>query len=391
MSWTASLQNELVLQHQKQAYRTRTPRHAQSALPDIHIDGQDYLNFGSNDYLGLSRDPEIISAWQQALAEYGTGSGGSPLVTGHTHLHQQFEQELAGWLGYSRALLFPSGYAANQAVLLGLLKKNDVLIADKYCHASMQEAAMSGSAQYRRFPHQNHAALEQQLNQCEKQRILVASEGVFSMDGDITDIGRLKKLCRQHHAWLIIDDAHGIGVLGREGMGSTEHCQAKPDILIVTFGKAFGLMGAAILCNDTVAEYLTQFARHLIYSTAVPPAQAVALSTALCRIRQGDELRKRLTDNIRYFQTAIIQAGLAHRLLPSSTPIQPVLCGDNGHTLKTAALLRANQLYIPAIRPPTVPNGQARLRITLTAAHEHRHIDTLVEGLIHAFHATNQN
>lgn len=381
MNWNDHLQAALDRQTAKQAYRRRTARRADTAPPYLESGGKRYLNFAGNDYLGLSRDPAVIAAWQQALAQYGSGSGGSPLVSGHTDAHEMLENRLADWLGYERAILFPSGYAANQAVLLGLLGKDDVLLADKLCHASMQEAAALGPAQFKRFAHRQYDVLEKQLIEHQGKRILVASEGVFSMDGDTADLGRLKSLCERYGAWLLLDDAHGIGVLGGEGRGSAAAAGVQPDILIVTFGKAVGLMGAAVLCSRTVAEYLTQFARHLIYSTAFPPAQAAALFVALERVRAADGLREKLRGNIRLFQTALSECGLRERLMPSETAIQPFLCGSNEAALSASATLREHGLYVPAIRPPTVPVGQARLRITLTAAHDATHIETLIKGL----------
>lgn len=381
MDWNTHLQTALDCQAAKQAYRRRTARRADTAPPYLESGGKRYLNFAGNDYLGLSRDPGIIAAWQQALAQYGTGSGGSPLVSGHTDAHETLENYLADWLGYERAILFPSGYAANQAVLLGLLGKGDVLLADKLCHASMQEAAALGPALFKRFAHRQYDVLEKQLIEHQGKIILVASEGVFSMDGDRADLGRLKTLCERYGAWLLLDDAHGFGVLGGEGRGSAAAAGVRPDILIVTFGKAAGLMGAAVLCSRTVAEYLTQFARHLIYSTAFPPAQAAALLAALERVRAADDLRDKLRGNIRFFQTALSECGLRQRLMPSETPIQPFFCGSNEAALSASAILRGHGLYVPAIRPPTVPAGQARLRITLTAAHEKAHIETLIKGL----------
>ena len=384
MNWQQHLQTALAAQRDKQAYRRRIARCAETAAPYIDIDNKRYLNFAGNDYLGLSRDEGVIAAWQQALAQYGAGSGGSPLISGHTDAHATLERELAQWQGYERALLFPSGFAANQALLLGLLDKDAVLLADKFCHASMQEAAALSPAVYRRFAHQRYDILEKQLAEYTGKRILVASEGVFSMDGDCADIGRLNALCREHNAWLLIDDAHGLGVLGEEGKGSAAAAGVRPELLVLTFGKAAGLMGAAVLCSDTVAEYLTQSARHLIYSTAIPPAQAAALSAAITRIREADDLRAKLQHHIACFQTALTGCGLNHRLLHSQTAIQPFICGSNEAALDAAAKLRERGLYVPAIRPPTVPQGRAQLRITLSAAHEETHILQLAEGLRHA-------
>ncbi|UOO81044.1 8-amino-7-oxononanoate synthase [Uruburuella testudinis] len=384
MNWNQHFQAALAQQHNRQAYRSRRVRRAGIRPPFLESGGVYYVNFAGNDYLGLSHHENIIAAWQQALAQYGCGSGGSPLVSGHTDAHEALENQLADWLGYDRALLFASGFAANQALLLGLLDKHSVLLADKYCHASMQEAATLSPAVFRRFPHQNHQMLAGRLAEYSGRRIIVASEGVFSMDGDCADLPRLAALCRPHQALLLIDDAHGIGVLGDEGKGSAAAAGVQPDVLIITFGKALGSMGAAVLCNRITAEYLTQTARHLIYSTAIPPAQAAALTAAFTYIRTADDLRSRLQHNIALFQTALHHYNLAERLLPSHTPIQPFICGSNETALALAAKLRKQGLYVPAIRPPTVPAGQARLRITLSAAHEESHIMRLAESLYHA-------
>lgn len=384
MFWETRFQAALEVRQSGQNYRIRIPRAASVHTPYIALNRQRYLNFGGNDYLGLSSDPEIIAAWQQALARYGAGSTGSPLVCGYTDQHMALETELAEWLGYPRALLFASGFAANQALLLGLPDKNDVLLADKFCHASMQEAATLSPVHYRRFAHSRDDVLADRLAQHSGSNIWVVSEGVFSMDGDRADIQRLLPLCRQHNACLIIDDAHGIGAYGNAGRGSIDGLADKPDILVVTFGKAFGCMGAAVLCSETVAEYLTQFTRHLVYSTAMPTAQAAALRTALARIRRADGLRDRLQHNIQTFQAACREFGLSERLLPSDTAIQPFICGDNDAALRMAQQLQAAGFYTPAIRPPTVPVGQARLRITLSAAHTTKHVQALVRAIHHA-------
>lgn len=382
--WENHFQAALRQRENQQNYRIRSARAADEHSPFIRVNGKRCLNFGGNDYLGLSNDPEIIATWQHALAQYGCGSTGSSLVCGHTDQHQALEEELATWLGYPHALLFASGFAANQAVLLGLLGKEDIFLADKLCHASMQEAAALSPARYRRFAHQRYDVLSEQLTAHSGSRILVASEGVFSMDGDRADLSELGKLCAQHQALLMIDDAHGIGAYGTEGRGSIDGVERLPDILVVTFGKAVGSMGAAVLCSHTIAEYLTQFARHLVYSTAIPPAQAAALRTAFARIRRADDLRSRLQNHIRTFQAVLTEYGLATHLLPSDTAIQPFICGDNDTAIRLSAQLRDSGFYVPAIRPPTVPQGQARLRITLTAAHETEHIQSLAKAIHHA-------
>lgn len=382
--WQQHINEALDGRRQQQALRSRRVRQSDVSPPFISHGGKTLLNFGSNDYLGLSRSPDITAAWQQALDTYGCGSTGSPLLCGHTAAHDNLERELALWQGYDAALLFASGFAANQAVLLSLLDKDAVFLGDKLCHASMQEAAALSGAIFRRFPHQDYRRLETLLQQYAGRRILVGSEGIFSMDGDSADLCRLQALCRQYGAWLMLDDAHGAGIRGSEGRGSADAAGIKPDILLITFGKAFGSMGAAVLCKRETADYLLQFARHLVYSTAMPPAQAAALSAALNAIRRADGLRGQLQNNIRLFHRLMQQNGLHSQLMPSASPIQPLICGSNKAALSAAAELLCRNCYAPAIRPPTVPNAQARLRITLSAAHREEHIISLCESLHHA-------
>ncbi|MDO4696123.1 MAG: 8-amino-7-oxononanoate synthase [Neisseria sp.] len=382
--WQQHINQALDNRRQQQALRSRTARQSDTLPPLISHGGKTLLNFGSNDYLGLSRHPDIITAWQQALAEYGCGSTGSPLLCGHTEAHENLESELARWQGYDAALLFAGGFAANQAVLLSLLDKDAVFLGDKLCHASMQEAAALSGALFRRFPHQDYRRLETLLQQYAGRRILVGSEGIFSMDGDSADLCRLQQLCREYGAWLMLDDAHGAGIRGSEGRGSANAAGIKPDILLITFGKAFGCMGSAVLCSRETAVYLTQFARHLVYSTAMPAAQAAALSAALTAVRRADCLRDQLDSNIRLFHRLMRQNGLHNRLIPSASPIQPLICGSNQAALTAAEKMLQQDCYTPAIRPPTVPNAQARLRITLSAAHREAHIIRLCESLHHA-------
>ncbi len=380
MTWPARFQAALNQQHAAGAYRQRRVRAAADA-PYVTVDGRRYLHFAGNDYLGLSQAPAVISAWQQAAAEYGVGSTASGHVLGHTVLHQQLEDFLAQWQGYPRALLFGSGFAANQAVLFALLQAQDRVLADKLCHASLLEAAMLAPASLRRYPHQDVAALSRLLVARHPGQTLVVTEGVFSMDGDAADLQAVQAACRAQQAWLMVDDAHGFGLLGPEGRGSAAAAGVQPDVLVLTFGKAAGVSGAAVLCDELTAEYLLQKARHLIYSTAMPPAQAGAILAAVQAIQTGEALRQRVRDHVAYFQAALAQTAWGAALLPSQTPIQPLLCGSNERVLAVAAALRARGIWVAAIRPPTVPPNSARLRITLTAAHSRNDIDTLLEGL----------
>ncbi|WP_199635469.1 8-amino-7-oxononanoate synthase [Serratia sp. PAMC26656] len=378
MSWQQRIEQALEERQQNAAYRHRQVNQGGNGR-HIQLGGERYLNFSGNDYLGLSQDPQVIAAWQQGAQQYGVGSGGSGHVTGFCAAHQALEQQLAEWLGYPRALLFISGYAANQALLAALMQADDRILADRLSHASLLEAAAHSPAQLRRFRHNQPQALAGLLAKSCGGQMLAVTEGVFSMDGDSAPLAELHRLTQAAGAWLMVDDAHGIGVHGEQGRGSCWQQGVRPELLVVTFGKAFGVSGAAVLCDEATAEYLLQFARHLIYSTAMPPAQACALQTALHRIQQGDELRARLQDNIQRFRQGAAQLPLA--LTASVTAIQPLLVGDNQRALDLAQQLRGQGLWVSAIRPPTVPPGGARLRITLTAAHQPQDIDRLLEVL----------
>lgn len=380
MTWQQKIDDMLATRRSADALRRR---HAvtQGAGRWLQADGRQYLNFSSNDYLGLSHHPQIICAWQQGAERFGVGSGGSGHVSGYSIAHQALEDELAQWLGYSRALLFISGFAANQAVIAALMGKEDRIVADRLSHASLLEAASLSPAALRRFTHNDPQHLARLLAApCPGQQ-LVVTEGVFSMDGDSAPLAEIHAGAQRQDAWLLVDDAHGIGVTGEEGRGSCWQQQVKPELLVVTFGKGFGVSGAAVLCSDSVAEYLLQFARHLIYSTSMPPAQAQALRAALAviRSRDGDERRAKLAMLIQRFRAGITTPDLV--LANSDSAIQPLIVGDNAKALQLAQTLREQGCWVTAIRPPTVPVGTARLRLTLTQAHEPQDIDRLLEVL----------
>lgn len=381
MSWQQRIALALKKRREDDAYRTRQANQGGNGRW-LELGGQRYLNFSSNDYLGLSRHPDIIQAWQRGAARYGVGSGGSGHVTGYTDAHARLEQQLADWLGYPRALLFISGYAANQAVVAALTQAGDRILADRLSHASLLEAAAHSPATLRRFAHNDDNALRQLLDKPVEGQTLAVTEGVFSMDGDTAPLPQLHALCRERGAWLMVDDAHGIGVLGDEGRGSCWRQGVRPELLIVTFGKAFGVSGAAVLCEQPLAEYLLQFARHLIYSTAMPAAQACALSAALNCIRQGEARRAALRRNIDRFRAGC--DAMSFRLMDSHCAIQPLVVGDNARALSLMTRIREQGLWVSAMRPPTVPPGSARLRITLTAAHRPEDIEQLLTVLRHA-------
>ncbi|EPR1451938.1 8-amino-7-oxononanoate synthase [Citrobacter koseri] len=380
MTWQQKIDDALTARRSADALRRRYAV-TQGAGRWLVANERQYLNFSSNDYLGLSHHPQIIRAWQQGAQRFGVGSGGSGHVSGYSVAHQALEEALAGWLGYSRALLFISGFAANQAVIAALMAKDDRIVADRLSHASLLEAANLSPATLRRFTHNDPQHLARLLDApCGGQQ-LVVTEGIFSMDGDGAPLAEIHRVARQRNAWLLVDDAHGIGVTGDEGRGSCWRQQVKPELLIVTFGKGFGVSGAAILCSESVADYLLQFARHLIYSTSMPPAQAQALSAALAVIRspEGADRREKLAALIQRFRSGVKASDFT--LANSHSAIQPLIVGDNARALRLADTLREQGCWVSAIRPPTVPAGTARLRLTLTQAHEAQDIDRLLEVL----------
>ncbi|MEZ8189957.1 8-amino-7-oxononanoate synthase [Vibrio sp. 1F279] len=350
-----------------------------SNSPLLTSEGSNFINFSSNDYLGLANDPELVDAWQTGLSQYGAGSAASPLVTGFSPAHQNLEAQLCEWLGFERAILFSSGFSANQALLFSLLEKDDTLLQDKLNHASLMEAGMLSPATMKRFKHNDTQHLESLLGRSPQS--LVVTEGVFSMDGDQAPLSQISSLTNQYDSWLVVDDAHGIGVLGDNGAGSCNAAQISPDILVVTFGKAFGLSGAAILCSSEVGDYLTQFARHHVYSTAMPPSQAVALSHA-CQMIQTQEWRREKFTELGALYAE--QMNDVKGFIDTQTPIKPFLIGEAQAALSIAEELKRNQVWVTAIRPPTVPIGTARLRITLTANHSQKQIFQLTNSLLQA-------
>lgn len=380
MSWQRRIETALEQRRAADSLRTRQAV-AQGAGRWLTLGQQRFCNFSSNDYLGLSQHPVVIRAWQQGAERFGVGSGGSGHVSGYTTAHQALESELADWLGYDRALLFISGFAANQAVIAALAGKEDRILADKLSHASLLEAASQSPAQLRRFAHNDAGQLATLLAKPLSGQQLVVTEGVFSMDGDSAPLAEIAAAAKRAQAWLMVDDAHGIGVVGEQGRGSCHQQNVRPEIVIITFGKGFGVSGAAVLCCEDVADYLLQFARHLIYSTAMPPAQAMALSAALQVIRsaEGEARREKLAALIARFRKGT--ATLAMTMTDSASAIQPLIVGENARALQLAQRLRQQGCWVTAIRSPTVPPGTARLRLTLTAAHEAEDIDRLLEVL----------
>ncbi len=399
--WNRRIQVALEAQKAKDRYRQRQRCVTQDCTHSIRVDHQVYINFSSNDYLGLAHHPKMIEAAEFGAKRFGVGSGGSPHVTGYSEPLAMLEAKLANWLGYDAAIVYPSGFTANQAAIKLLIERHDVMIADRLSHASLLEAAMFSPGRLYRFKHNDIASLESYLEKQSKlsdeSGQLVITEGIFSMDGDHAPLDQIAKATRKADALLMVDDAHGIGICGEQGRGSCDHYGIKPDILVVTFGKAFGCSGAALLLSKEFAEYFVQFSRPLIYSTAIPPMQAAILLQAIeiIQSQEGDIRRQTLARNIAYFRaemtrmlTALSQKALVQTesielpyLLDSQSPIQPLVIGEDQTALDISENLRAKGIWASAIRPPTVPPKTARLRMTITADHTVEMIDALVTGL----------
>ena len=340
------------------------------------------LNFSGNDYLGLASHPEMIAALKNAADSHGVGSGASALVSGFHKQHQLLEKELAEFLQRDKVLLCSSGYLANLAVATSLTGRGDVIIQDKLCHASLIDGARLSRAKLLRYPHADLDVLQRQLEKSRAGNALVVSDGVFSMDGDTAPVARLSALCRQHGAWLAVDDAHGIGVCGPAGRGSVAAAglsATQVPVLTGTLGKAFGCFGAFIAGSEALIDQLVNEARSYIYTTAMPPALATAARAALRRVREDEWRREHLQALIGHFREAAAQRGLA--LMDSQSPIQPLVIGNSRDTLELSARLRQKGFLVVAIRPPTVPEGTSRLRITLSAAHRFSQLDKLLDAV----------
>ena len=392
--------------------------------PHIVVDGQAYLSFCSNDYLGLANHPELIAAMQQGAVQYGVGAGAAHLLSGHSAAHQQLEARLAAFAGKPAALLFSTGYMANLGVVQALAGRGDTVFADKLNHASLNDAMLLSRADVKRYRHADMAQLALLLEQTGSGRKIIITDAVFSMDGDLAPLPELLALCERHDAWLLVDDAHGFGVLGEHGRGSLfnfksplaplfqrgvnagahVHIQRgvnagahvhnptfskggrgdsglnSPRIIyMATLGKAAGVFGAFVAAEQVVIDTLVNNAHSYVYTTATPPALASALLESLRLIERGGQLRAHLQNLIAQLRGGV--QGLPWPLMPSGTAIQPLLIGDNQASLDLSAALRERGIWVPAIRPPTVPKGAARLRITLSAAHSAADVTRLTEAL----------
>jgi 8-amino-7-oxononanoate synthase len=349
---------------------------------ETRLDGVPLLNFSSNDYLGLAAHPELVAAFKDAADDHGIGSGASALVTGFRAQHQLLEQELAVFLQREKVLLCSSGYLANLAVATSLAGKGDVIIQDRLCHASLIDAARLSGARLSRYTHVDMAALQRRLAAAGDGHTLVVSDGVFSMDGDTAPLNRMADLCRDQRAWLVIDDAHGIGVCGPGGRGSVAAAGLdgrQVPVLTGTLGKAFGCFGAFIAGSEQLIDHLVNEARSYIYTTALPPALAAATRAALRRVLADDWRRQHLQFLIGHFKQGAALRGLD--LMASDSPIQPMLIGDSQVALNVAASLQQQGFLVIAMRPPTVRPGTSRLRITLNAAHQAAQLDALLDAV----------
>jgi 8-amino-7-oxononanoate synthase len=349
--------------------------------PELTVDGRRLLAFCSNDYLGLAADPRLAEALQRGMARYGVGSAAAHLISGHCRAHHALEEELAEFTGRDRAVLFSTGYMANLGVIGALLGRGDNLFEDRLNHASLIDGGVLSRARIRRYPHADPAALAAQFD-ARGGRRLVATDGVFSMDGDIAPLRTLAAVCADHEAWLMVDDAHGIGVEGPQGRGSVAAAglgQAEVPILMGTLGKALGTAGAFVAGSEALIETLIQFARPYIYTTAMPAALAEATRASLRVVAAEEWRRERLQGLIQRFRQGAQRIGLT--LMDSTTPIQPLLLGSAARVNLWHQALQREGILVGAIRPPTVPEGGARLRITLSAAHSVTQVETLLAVL----------
>ena len=348
---------------------------------EVVIDGRKLSAFCTNDYLGLANHPHVVAAFHSAADRCGVGSGAAQLISGYNVEHRHLEEELAAFTGRERVLLFSSGYLANLGVISALAGRHDIVLEDRLNHASLIDGARLSQAKLLRYHHNDAAALSQRLSHISGKFVLVATDGVFSMDGDLADLPALAAAARTADALLMVDDAHGLGVLGTHGRGSLDHMQltqADAPLLIGTFGKALGTFGAFVAGPEQLIETLIQSARSFIYTTALPPAIACATRASLRLLQDEDWRREKLTCLISQFRRGASELG--YTLSTSVTPIQPVIIGDASRAMRLSASLREAGFYIPAIRPPTVPEGTARLRITFSA----NHCDTDIERLLTA-------
>jgi len=376
------LQADLERRKQQHRYRQRRTTSTPQGVECI-VDGKAVTSFCSNDYLGFANHPKIREAAEAGIKKYGVGSGAAHLINGHTEAHHLLEAELAGFTGYPRALLFSTGYMANIGLCQALLDKNDFVFEDKLNHASLIDGGLITGARFQRYLHNDIDSLKNKLERAGHEHTkLVLSDAVFSMDGDISDAPSLAVTCKEYESWLMLDDAHGLGVLGEGGRGTLQHFAMATDdvpVYMATLGKAMGTAGAFIAGSEALVETLIQQARTYIYTTAMPAAIAEATRASLKLLQEEPEHRQQLKDNIQYFKQCCEQAEIP--VQQSETAIQPIITGDDATTVSLSNALFEDGLLVTAIRPPTVPEGTSRLRITLCSNHTQDHIDKLIDTI----------
>lgn len=367
-------------QKERARYRARQCVAEQNGR-NVTIDDKTYLNFSSNDYLGLNHHSEINKALQEGAERFGTCASGSSLITGYSYAHQALENDICAWLNKPKCLLFASGFSANTAMMQALGDKSSHLYLDKLSHASLIDGALTSDAKVKRFLHNDTDQLARLLNsrvnrasqeQINENNNIIVSEGVFSMDGDQAKVAELATLARQHQALLYLDDAHSLGVVGDAGQGSSAH--ADVDIVMGTFGKALATSGAFVACNETLADYLVNFSRHYIYSTAISPALAWATKKSIELVQQ-DAWRREKIQELSWLLSSKLGSKVA--LIDNASSIHAIVVGDETSTLDVCQKLREKGIWLTAIRPPTVPNNSSRLRVTITSSHKDKDINYL--------------
>ena len=384
------LGEQLAERRRQHLYRHRKLLASPQAATVI-LDGKAVLAFSSNDYLGLANHPQVIAAFTAAAQKYGVGGGASHLICGHSIEHHGLEEELAEFCGRGKALLFSAGYMANLGVISALVGSGDLVVEDKLNHASLLDGGLLSGARFQRYLHSDMASLEKHL-QKDARRKLVVSDGVFSMDGDLANLPEIAAVCGRNDAWLMVDDAHGFGVLGATGGGIAQHYglgETELPILMGTLGKGFGTAGAFIAGSAELVDYLVQFSRPYIYTTAMPPAVAAATRVSLKLVKAESWRRQKLQELIALFRQGAASLGL--ELMPSPTPIQPVMVGSQARCMAIGDYLWQQGIHVGTIRPPTVPKNTARLRVTLNANHSEDDVVRLLSSLESAFAAVPED
>ncbi len=358
----------------------KTVESAQGVI--VNRGGRQLINFSSNDYLGLANSDELKAAAQEAVAKWGVGAAASHLVCGHQSPHESLESEIATFVDAEKAIVFTSGYMANLAVPSAFLSRHDLLLQDKLNHASLIDAGLLCRASAKRYRHLDVDHAAELIKQADEPYLMLATDGVFSMNGNVADVQGLAKLCDHENRLLLVDDAHGFGVLGENGAGTLEQAGLKPSgqtLMIGTLSKAVGSFGAFVAGDSIWIDHLIQHARPYIYTTALPPAIVEATRASLCMIREPSR-REKLHENVALFRNVATENGV--ELLDSQTPIQSVVFGSPTDAVHASERLERQGFLVVAIRPPTVPEGTSRLRITLSAAHETSQIERLVDALV---------